>query len=45
MKLFSDVKQERLELAKKLGATTVINAKSDVPKELEPYGHINITIE
>jgi len=45
--ILTDVKQDRLELAVKLGATAIINAKSDVVNEIgaRSLGPIDITIE
>jgi len=40
-----DVRDDRLQLAKSLGATGVINAKSNVAEELKKFGYIDITIE
>jgi len=44
--ILSDIKDERLEVAKKLGATLTINAKEDVKSVLDQLGHIvDFTIE
>jgi L-iditol 2-dehydrogenase len=40
-----DIKEDRLQIAKTLGATAVINAKSNVAEELKAYGPIDVSIE